>query len=100
MPLQINTREQVAKMRRACNQIVGDHNTRRGPLPCMASEDFSYYQLERPGCFLFVGGQIPDGKPRPHHSSFFDVDERTLAISASIWLQLVEDQLIQPSSQQ
>lgn len=92
--IQINPSAQVEKFRKACHQIVGAPNTRKGPLPTTASEDFSFYQKEAPGCFLFVGGQLPDGVMRPHHKSTFDVDERSLIISASLFVQLIDDLLI------
>ena len=44
--------------------IVG---TPRNAMPqkTMGAEDFSYFMLERPGCFIFVGCALP-GELRPH----------------------------------
>lgn len=54
----------------------------------MGAEDFSYYLLQRPGCFFFVGAALP-GEIRGHHKSVFDFDERALQISASMFVGLV-----------
>jgi len=54
----------------------------------MGAEDFSYYLLQRPGCFFFVGAALP-GEIRGHHKSVFDFDEHALQISASMFLGLV-----------
>ena len=60
----------------------------------MGSEDFSRYLHERPGAFFFVGCAIDDGVERPHHSPIFAIDEKSLLVGASVWMQLVEDLLI------
>jgi len=59
----------------------------------MGAEDFSYYLLQRPGCFFFVGAALP-GEIRGHHKSVFDFDERALQISASMFVGLVAKILV------
>ena len=58
--------------------------------------DFSYYAERIPGCFFFVGSSPSNKKLRsvPHHCSHFDIDENALLIGSSIFVQLIEDQLI------
>ncbi|WEV36804.1 amidohydrolase [Lactobacillus sp. ESL0677] len=46
------------------------------------SEDFSYYALQKPCTFLYVGCDIADGQTHPHHSPNFMLDERSLLIAA------------------
>ena len=62
----------------------------------MGGEDFSYYAERIPGCFFFVGSSPSNKKLRsvPHHCSHFDIDENSLLIGSSIFVQLIEDQLI------
>jgi len=63
------------------------------PYLSMGGEDFSYYLQNKPGCFFFVGS-APDKKDilsTPHHCSHFNIDERSLLIGASVYLNLVEN---------
>ncbi|PAV29191.1 amidohydrolase [Virgibacillus profundi] len=50
------------------------------PLP--PSEDFAYYLKEKPGCFFYVGAMPEDRKWYPHHHPKFDINEKSLIISA------------------
>jgi len=81
--------ECVQKVQEAGKVIVG---TPRNAMPqkTMGAEDFSYFMLERPGCFIFVGCALP-GELRPHHKSVFDFDENSLLISSSLFVQIIRD---------
>ena len=57
----------------------------------LGAEDFSYMLQSRPGAFFFVGCGMSDGVSRPHHKSVFDLDEKSLLISVSCFLQLLLD---------
>lgn len=50
--------------------------------PQTPSEDFSYYAKERPSCFFFVGAHIKGTPMVPHHHPKFNIDEKSLIISA------------------
>lgn len=76
----------------AASKIVGEKYAAR-PQKTMGAEDFSFFLQERPGCFFFVGSKLP-GEDRPHHKSVFDVDERGILISASIFVQIIRDVLM------
>ena len=63
------------------------------PYLSMGGEDFSYYLQKVPGCFFFVGS-APDKKnilSTPHHCSHFDIDERSLLIGASVYVNLIDN---------
>ena len=63
------------------------------PYLSMGGEDFSYYLQKVPGCFFFVGS-APDKNnilSTPHHCSHFDIDERSLLIGASVYLNLINN---------
>ena len=48
--------------------------------PQMGAEDFSYFLLERPGSFFFVGSKNEDkGLVWGHHHPRFDIDEECMA---------------------
>ncbi|WP_263703311.1 M20 peptidase aminoacylase family protein [Bacillus thuringiensis] len=61
------------------------------PSPSMAGEDFSFYQQEIPGSFVFMG---TSGTHEWHHPAF-TVDERALPISAEYFALLAEKALKQ-----
>ncbi|UJF27665.1 M20 family metallopeptidase [Planococcus sp. 107-1] len=58
-------------------------------LPQPPSEDFAYYLQEKPGCFFYVGAK-PAGKEwYPHHHPKFEIDEKSLLISAKAMASVV-----------
>ncbi|SCC47228.1 M20 peptidase aminoacylase family protein [Bacillus wiedmannii] len=59
------------------------------PTPSMAGEDFSFYQQEIPGSFVFMG---TSGTHEWHHPAF-TVDEQALPISAEYFALLAEKAL-------
>ncbi|MFJ8217732.1 M20 peptidase aminoacylase family protein [Bacillus cereus] len=61
------------------------------PTPSMAGEDFSFYQQEIPGSFVFMG---TSGTHEWHHPAF-TIDERALPISAEYFALLAEKALKQ-----
>lgn len=51
-------------------------------------EDFSFFVEETPGCYFYIG--CSEGfNVSPNHSATFVVDERCLAVGASIWVTLI-----------
>ncbi|KRX05549.1 Peptidase M20, dimerization domain [Pseudocohnilembus persalinus] len=67
----------------------------------MAGEDFSYFTLQKPCAYFTIGSALPgniqnNGKTVfcGHHSPTFDFDEKCLAIGCSVWVQLIEDKMI------
>jgi len=57
----------------------------------MAGEDFSYYLKEIPGCFMFVGaGGSECDAVYPHHHPKFDIDERSMLMSARLMVAMAE----------
>jgi amidohydrolase len=63
----------------AARGVVGEENVEIAT-PKMGAEDFSYFLIERPGCFFFVGTGNP-GKDSEwaHHHPRFDIDEDGMA---------------------
>jgi amidohydrolase len=93
-PPTINTEEAYNKVVESARKIVGAGVA--APYLSMGGEDFAYYLQQVPGCFFFIGSAPVDREPMsvPHHCSHFDIDERALLVGASVWVQLVEDLLM------
>lgn len=93
-PPTVNDKEVYKKLLASAKKIVGEGAG--APYLSMGGEDFSYYTQKIPGCFFFVGS-APENQPFrsvPHHCSHFDIDERALMVGSSIFVQLIEDQLM------
>lgn len=61
--------------------------------PQPPSEDFAYYAKERPSMFFYVGAAPEKEKAYPHHNPKFDIDEKSLMISAKAMGAIVVDYL-------
>ena len=93
-PPTINNEICANNLLKSASKIVG---TGVGsPYLSMGGEDFSYFANEIPGCFFFIGSCPKNSEPlsTPHHCSHFDIDEDSLLVGASVFVQLIEDQLI------
>ena len=93
-PPTINNEIAYEKLKFSAEKVVG--NGCGLPYLSMGGEDFSYYVQKIPGCFFFVGSAPTDREflTVPHHCSHFDIDENALLVGSSIFVQLVEDLLI------
>lgn len=61
--------------------IVGKENIIENK-PSLGAEDFADYLEVTKGCFVYVGSASSEKTNFPHHSEYFDIDERSLLISA------------------
>ncbi len=66
-------------------ELLSDYQFHTFEKPFMLAEDFSCYQKEVPGLFLFLG----TGTNIPLHSSRFDFDEDVLHTGVEIYLKLL-----------
>ena len=75
----VNDPGMTALVRQAAIETVGAENVIDSPLS-LGGEDFSYYTLERPGCFFNVGTRNEGrGITWGHHHPRFDVEEDGMA---------------------
>ncbi|MEL7025374.1 MAG: amidohydrolase [Pseudomonadota bacterium] len=94
-PVTVNNPDLTAKMLPTVQRVFGDERVFEAPL-VTGAEDFSYFALETPGFFLFLGGAPLDAdvsKTASNHSPFFYVDESTLPYGVSVLAQMVADYL-------
>jgi amidohydrolase len=75
----VNDPEMTALVRQAAIDAVGADHVIDSPIG-MGGEDFSYFTLERPGCFFNVGTRNEErGIVWGHHHPRFDVEEEGMA---------------------
>lgn len=66
---------------------LGAHGVSWIDVPSLGAEDFAFFQQQVPGVFVRLGAALEDGRPpRPLHSSFFDIDERAIAVGTRFML--------------
>ena len=90
-PPTVNHKDPTKLVLEASAMVVGKGSGY--PYLSMGGEDFSYYLQKVPGCFFFVGS-APDKNnilSTPHHCSHFDIDERSLLIGASVYVNLIDN---------
>jgi len=76
-PTTVNDPDLTAKMVATIEYAAGKENVRVNP-PVTGAEDFSFYQKEKPGLFIGLGGMKKGGDPTKtpsHHTPDFYIDE-------------------------
>jgi amidohydrolase len=80
----INTPEMAALVREVAAEVVGGERVTQGPL-VSASEDFSEFLAEVPGCFFMVGTMNEEkGLIWGHHHPRFDIDEQPMSVGVAV----------------
>jgi amidohydrolase len=96
-PSTVNDPAMTEIVRQAAVEAVGADNVREGE-PMMGAEDFSYFLLERPGSFFFVGSRNDErGLVWSHHHPRFDIDEAALAVGVETMTRVALDYLNAPA---
>jgi amidohydrolase len=91
-PATVNDPAATRHAEAAAAAVVGADNVDTDPTPEMGSEDFAFMLQKKPGSYVWLGtGRGPDtpGLHNPH----YDFDDAALAIGASYWVTLAEQQL-------
>nr|WP_263314302.1 amidohydrolase [Mammaliicoccus sp. Marseille-Q6498] len=87
-PTVVNHEEQYKIIKEAATNLELDYED-IGPM--MIGEDFSYYLLERPGCFFLTGsGNKEKASTAPHHHPMFDLDETAMKTTTEMFLKILE----------
>ena len=89
-PPTINDAQMSSLVLEAARVVVGDGAG--PPFLSMGGEDMAFFLQEVPGCFFFVGSAKPEHRqrPAPHHCAHFDINERALAVGASVFIEIVQ----------
>jgi len=95
-PPTINHPAETEFVRGVLSDLVGPQNVKVFE-PTMGAEDFSYYLLEKPGCYFVIGngdGTHRDGGhgggPCMLHNPSYDFNDELIPLGASMWVRLVE----------
>ena len=91
-PPTVNASEATRRAERAARAVVGEDNVDTVPTPNMGSEDFAFMLQKKPGCYVWLGTGRGDDTPGLHNPHY-DFNDEALAIGASYWVTLAEQEL-------
>jgi hippurate hydrolase len=85
-PPTINHRKETEFVRNVLSNLVGAGNVQEFE-PTMAAEDFSFFLLQKAGCYFVIGNG--DG-PRTLHNPNYDFNDALIPLGGSMWVRLAE----------
>ncbi|MGE5171872.1 MAG: M20 aminoacylase family protein [Rudaea sp.] len=91
-PATVNSENETKRAAQAAAAIVGAANVDTDPTPEMGSEDFAFMLQEKPGCYVWLGAGSGPDTPNIHNPRY-DFNDAVLAIGASYWVRLAEQEL-------
>ncbi|MDC4242380.1 MULTISPECIES: amidohydrolase [Bacillota] len=87
----VNEGKKTAIAQKIAGDIVGRENVIDDDPASLGAEDFADYLAVAPGCFARVGARSQDESTHyPHHHVLFDIDERALAISTQLYVDIAQ----------
>ncbi len=92
-PTTVNDPDLTAKMVATIESAAGKENVKVNP-PVTGAEDFSFYQREKPGLFIGLGGMKKGGdstKTPSHHTPDFSIDESGFLLGMRVLSYFVVD---------
>jgi len=101
-PPTINHVNETAFFQRVAADIVGPTNVHDFE-PTMGAEDFSYFLLEKPGCYFLIGNGDGSHRVGGHgmgpcmlHNPSYDFNDDLIPLGATMWVRLAEAWLAEP----
>jgi hippurate hydrolase len=91
-PALVNSETETRHALAAASAVVGAANVDTEPTPEMGSEDFAFMLQAKPGCYVWLGAGRGPETPNIHNPHY-DFNDDALAIGASFWVTLAEQQL-------
>ena len=91
-PATVNSAAETQHAYAAAAAVVGATQVDTNPTPEMTSEDFAFMLQEKAGCYVWLGAGRGPGTPGLHNPHY-DFNDEALAIGASYWVTLAEQQL-------
>jgi hippurate hydrolase len=99
-PPTINHAAETDFARGVMAEIVGAENVRDFE-PTLGAEDFAYFLLEKPGCYVVIGNGDGDHRERAAgpcvlHNPHYDFNDDLIPLGATYWVRLAERWLATP----
>jgi len=101
-PPTINHIAETEFFRRVAADLVGAANVHDFE-PTMGAEDFSYFLLEKPGCYFLIGNGDGSHRIGGHgmgpcmlHNPSYDFNDELIPLGATLWVKLAEAWLAEP----
>jgi amidohydrolase len=95
-PPTVNHERETEFVRKVLADLVGPHNVQEFE-PTMGAEDFSFFLLEKPGCYFLIGNGVGEHRAEGHgpgncslHSPSYDFNDALIPLGGSMWVRLVE----------
>ena len=85
-PVVVNTPAETQFAAQVAEELVGPERVVSPFPPVTGSEDFAYYLLKKPGCFLRLG----NGDGAMLHNPKYDFNDELLTVGAAYWTRLAE----------
>lgn len=85
-PVLVNSKAETTFARQVAEELVGPARVIAPFPPVPGSEDFAYYLLHKPGCFLRLG----NGDGAMLHHPKYDFNDDILTVGAEYWTRLAE----------
>ncbi|QRY65915.1 amidohydrolase (plasmid) [Ensifer sp. PDNC004] len=93
IPPVVNDADATARALSAAQAVFGKKTRTTFP-PSTAGDDFAFFGLEAPGCYVWLGnGPAVDGAL--HHNTAYDFNDEAIGPGAAFWSTLVEQELAQ-----
>ena len=101
-PPTINHPKETEFVRSVLSDVVGAANVQEFE-PTMGAEDFSYYLLEKPGCYFLIGNGDGSHREGGHgmgpcmlHNPSYDFNDELIPLGGSMWVRMAEAWLNSP----
>jgi amidohydrolase len=91
-PATVNDAAEAEHAIAAATAVVGASQVETDPVPNMGSEDFAFMLQAKPGCYVWLGAGRGADTPNVHNPHY-DFNDDALAVGASYWVALAEQQL-------
>lgn len=95
-PPTVNHPKETEFVRQFLSGLVGAQNVQEFE-PTMGAEDFSFYLLEKPGCYLMIGNGEGEHRLGGHgagpcmlHNPSYDFNDELIPLGGTMWVRLAE----------
>lgn len=91
-PPVLNSEKETESLTKTAKEFFGNDKVLEDILPVYASEDFSRYLKEKPGCFFFLASAKTENDGYLHTENF-NFNDDVIAVGANFWLKIAEERL-------